>query len=390
MKVLYVSHTAQMSGAERSLLELIALARVDADVLLASPPGELLERARSRGIATAELSMSSIGFSTNLLAATVRIGRSGWRVRALARSHRVDVVHAASPRAGLLTACCIFSRPRRVVDVRDVLPTGARAAAVRWALRLSADMIVFNSRFTRDRFGPTSPANAAVMYPPVEVERLLELPLPSPERRRRPPMLGLLGQITPWKGQDDAIRILAAVRTRVPEARLRIVGSVIFSGSSVAFDNESFERGLPLLAAELGVAEAVELTGQTDDLEVALGALDVLLVPSWAEPFGRVVVEGMAGGVPVVATRVGGPSEIVEDGVSGFLAPPKDPAAWLGPVASLLESVELARQVAESARQRVLVMFGDQAESSARLRDLYAAVPASQQQTTATGERLLR
>ena len=45
-------------------------------------------------------------------------------------------------------------------------------------------MIVFNSRFTRDRFGPTSPANAAVIYPPVDVERLLELPLPSPERRQ--------------------------------------------------------------------------------------------------------------------------------------------------------------------------------------------------------------
>ena len=57
MKVLYVNHTSQMSGAERSLLELIALARVDADVVLACPPGDLMERARALGIATAELSL---------------------------------------------------------------------------------------------------------------------------------------------------------------------------------------------------------------------------------------------------------------------------------------------------------------------------------------------
>ena len=159
----------------------------------------------------------------------------------LARREGADVVHAASPRAGLLAACCLLTPPRRVVDVRDVLPGGAKAAAVRWTLRLTADLIVFNSRFTRDRFGLTRPAGAAVVYPPVDVERLLELPLPSRETRGAPPVLGVLGQITPWKGQDDAIRILASVRNHFPDARLRIVGSVVFSGGSVTLDNEAFQ-----------------------------------------------------------------------------------------------------------------------------------------------------
>jgi glycosyltransferase involved in cell wall biosynthesis len=390
MRVLYVNHTSQVSGAERSLLELIALARSDAEVVLACPPGELMERAQARGIATTELSLPGLGFSSNLLAATYRIARAGWRVRMLARRDAVDVVHAASPRAGLLAACCIFSRPRRVVDVRDALPAGAKAAAVRWALRLTADLIVFNSRFTRSRFGPASPADAAVLYPPVDVQRLLDLPLPSEEKRGTAPMLGVLGQISPWKGQDDAIRILASVRTRVPEARLRIVGSVVFSGGSVAFDNEAFRRRLPLLAAELGVADAVELAGQSDDLEAVLGPLDVLLVPSWEEPFGRVVVEGMAAGVPVVATRAGGPSEIVEDGVSGFLASPRDPAAWVEPVVRLLESVELSRQVAESARERLAFVLGDEADRSARLRALYGEDPTRRPRSTPAAERIRR
>ena len=201
----------------------------------------------------------------------------------------------------------------------------------------------------------------------------------------------MLGQITPWKGQDDAIRILAAVRERFPDTRLRIVGSVVFSGGSVAMDNEAFGRRLPLLAAELGVADAVELVGQSDDLKTVLGSLDVLLVPSWEEPFGRVVVEGMAAGVPVIAADVGGPSEIIEDGVSGFLAASRDPAAWVEPVARVLESVELSRRVAEAARKRIANVLGDdEAGSSARLRILYAKGPARIPRSKPEAKQMLR
>jgi glycosyltransferase involved in cell wall biosynthesis len=382
MKVLYVNHTSLVSGAERSLLELIELTRGRAEVILACPPGELLERARARGIATVPLDLPPLGFVSSLPSAVLGIGRAGRLVRRLVRHHDVDVVHASSPRAGLLTTGSILSGARRVVDVRDVLPAGARAACVRRALRLTADLIVFNSQFTHERFGPTGPAKASVLHPPVHVDRLLELPLPSAERRGAPPVLGVLGQITPWKGQDDAIRILAAIRERFPGARLRIVGSVVFTGSSVTFDNEAFGRRLRELAAELDVADAVDLAGETEDLEAAFASLDVLLVPSWQEPFGRVVVEGMAAGVPVIATSVGGPSELIEDGVNGFLAPPHDPEAWVDPVSRLLESVELARRIAESARERASTAGGG-ADTAARLRTLYGLEPAALPDSTA-------
>ena len=385
MKVLYVNHTSRVSGAERSLLELITLVRAGAEIVLACPPGDLADRARAMGISASELDLPELGFSSNVAPAAIRLLRAGLRVRAIARRENADFVHAASPRAGLLVACCLLSRPRRVIDVRDALPAGAKAAAVRWALRLIAGLLVFNSKFTRDRFGPTWPARSAVVYPPVDVERLLDLPLPSPTRKT-PPVLGVLGQITPWKGQDDAIRVLASVRERFPDARLRLVGSVVFSGGSVGFDNEAFRRRLPLLAAELGVADAVEFVGETEDLRSVFESLDVLLVPSWEEPFGRVVVEGMAAGVPVVATAVGGPAEIVEDGVNGFLSPPRDPQAWVEPLTRVLGNVDMSRTVAAAARTRVTALV----EPAARLRELYAleetapsqpealALPASQ------------
>ena len=74
-------------------------------------------------------------------------------------------------------------------------------------------------------------------------------------------------------------------------------------------------------------------------------ALDVLLLPSWEEPFGRALIEAMALGVPVVATNVGGPPEIVEDGREGYLVAPREPAAWA-------QAIRRYRRGAQSAGRR--------------------------------------
>jgi glycosyltransferase involved in cell wall biosynthesis len=355
MRVLYVSHTADVSGAERSLLETISAVRGEVEPILACPEGELPRRARAEGVRTERIGSVRVGFGSRgrtLAAAARQAGRAAWEIRRLARSLDVDVVHAASARAGIVAGlgwACGGVRP--IVDVRDVLPSGRRAAVVRAWLRLTAHTLIFNSEFTRTSFGPTRPARDRIVYPPVDVERLLRLPLR--DELRVPPTLGVVAQITPWKAQDDAIRILALVRREQPDARLRIVGDVVFAGDGVTFDNEAFRSLLVDLVAELGLAEAIDLAGASDDLEAVFGSLDVLLVPSWEEPFGRVVVEAMAAGVPVVATSRGGPRELVEHGRTGYLAEPRKPEAWVEPVLRLLRDQELRSALAARARAAV-------------------------------------
>ena len=168
-------------------------------------------------------------------------------------------------------------------------------------------------------------------------------------------MLGVVGQITPWKGQDDAIRILARLREQSSHTRgFASSAAVVFSGPGVTFDNEAFRRRLVELARDLGVADAVELAGATDDLESVFASIDVLLVPSWEEPFGRVVAEAMAAGVPVVATSRGGPAELITDGVTGYLAEPQRPDLWVEPSRRLLTDANLRRRISEEARRRVV------------------------------------
>jgi glycosyltransferase involved in cell wall biosynthesis len=358
MRVLYLNHTARVSGAERSLLELINALGAHVEPILACPEGELSRRAEAAGVRTVRLDPLQVGFGSGpreIVRAGGRLFRMAARVSSLSRRLEVDAIHAASARSGVVAAgAALMGAGRPVVDVRDALPEGPLATAVRWTLRLSAGALVFNSRFTCRQFGPTAPARSIVTYPPVDVERFSGLERDRALTPRELLTMGVIGQITPWKGQDDAIQILAQLRPRFPSLRLRIVGSVVFAGAGVTFDNKTFRSKLVSLASELGVADAVELEGATDDLESVFSSLDVLLVPSWEEPFGRVVAEAMAAGLAVVATSRGGPAELIEHGESGYLAEPCCPEAWIAPVSRLLADPELRGRVGDQARRRVV------------------------------------
>lgn len=360
MRVLYVNHTARVSGAERSLLELMAALHGQVDLMLACPEGDLSRRAEAAGLPTVRLPSFEIGWGSGtreLLRAGASLVRIAARVASLSRRLEVDIVHAASTRSGIVAGVAALIGGRRpVVDVRDSLPAGVRGGFVRWALRILARTLVFNSQFTLLRFGATGPADAVVAYPPVNVARFAANPI-----RRKPPLapltIGMIGQITPWKGHDDAIRMLALLRPRFPLLRLRIVGSVVFAGPNVTFDNDSFRQQLLGLTNELGVSDAVEFTDATEDLESVFASLDVVLVPSWEEPFGRVVAEAMAAGAAVVATIRGGPAELIADGVNGYLVEPRQPEAWVEPLSLLLADAKLRGRIGRQARQHVVSEF---------------------------------
>ncbi len=170
-------------------------------------------------------------------------------------------------------------------------------------------------------------------------------------------VLGVVAQLTPWKGQDDAIRILARLLPEHPDMRLVVAGSAKFTAPSARFDNAAFERRLREMAAELGVKEKTLFAGECRDVPQLLAALDVLLVPSWREAFGRIALEGMAMELPVLATRVGGPGEIVRDGLDGLLLPPRQPDVWAGAVAELVADPGRRREMGRAGRSRALQEF---------------------------------
>ena len=354
--VLYVDHTALVSGGQQSLIELLRGLPDGVDAEVACPPGELSERVRALGLPVCPIGGTEGSFNLHPLRtplALLEMARAGLRVRAYARRRRVDVVHANSVRAGIITLAGFgprrlrSKRPAVVVHVRDSLPPSLTGRLVRGAVNTVADCVIAISQHTRDNFtlGRSKP-RVVVVYNGLDTQRFR----PRKRKSAAPSTIGMIGQITPWKAQDDAIRCVAAVRASGLDARLKIAGSAKFVGRGRRYDNASYERDLHELARELAVAHAVDFLGEVEDVGGLLEELDLVLVPSWEEPFGRVIIEAMATGVPPVATDRGGPPEIITDGVDGLLLPPRQPDRWAEAVVALLRRPDELRKMGEAAR----------------------------------------
>ena len=173
------------------------------------------------------------------------------------------------------------------------------------------------------------------------------------------PVVGILGIMVPWKGHGVFLRAVRAIRERVPGVHGLVIGGHPPGG-------EGYVAELKALAAELGIGDHVTFTGFRPDVADLLPALDVVTHTSVEpEPFGRVITEAMAMKRPVVASAAGGPVEIIEDGVSGFLVTPGDHEALAERVIQLLKDPSRARMIGERAAQDVAQRFS--AERHARL-----------------------
>ncbi|HEX3510924.1 MAG TPA: glycosyltransferase family 4 protein [Solirubrobacteraceae bacterium] len=384
MNVLYVNHTATVSGGERSLLALLGALPGEVRPLLATPPGELMERARELGVPTTEIRGTAGSLRLHprhTPQAIAEMSFAGLQVARAARRHRADVLHANSIRAGLVLALARPAPGARIVHVRDVLPAGAVTTATLRAIA-AGTTVVANSRYTAERLRTVAPgARLEVVHNPVDLARFDPARLDRAAARAalgeagaRGLLLGVVAQLTPWKGQDTAVRALAILRERGLDAHLLLIGAAKFVSAATRFDNEAYVEALREEVERAGLGDRVSWLGQREDVPELMRALDILLLPSSEEPFGRALIEAMALGVPVLATRVGGPPEIVTDGREGYLVQPGDAAAWAEAVLRIAESPDRGAAMGAAGRERARSFAADR--HAGALLDLYRRAAA--------------
>jgi sugar transferase (PEP-CTERM/EpsH1 system associated) len=158
-------------------------------------------------------------------------------------------------------------------------------------------------------------------------------------------LVGTVGRLDPVKDQAGLVRAFAGVRARNRAAALVIVGDGPCRGE------------LAGLITALGLSEQALLLGECHDVPRVLAALDLFVLPSIAEGISNTVLEAMATGLPVVATRVGGNPELVEDGVTGTLVPRQDPEALASAITRYLDDDGWRRAHGEAARRRAVERF---------------------------------
>jgi glycosyltransferase involved in cell wall biosynthesis len=164
-------------------------------------------------------------------------------------------------------------------------------------------------------------------------------------------LVGIVGNIKEWKGQEVVVRAMARLAQRHPDVSCLLIGDS--SRSSQAY-RDKIER----LVSELGLAGRVILTGYRSNVPDYVNALDVLIHASTeSEPFGRVVLEGMALRKPVVGARGGGVPEIIENGVTGLLYTPGSDTELSDCLAHLLGNEELRRAMGDAGYVRLISEF---------------------------------
>ena len=367
MKVLYVNHTAEVSGGERSLLTLLEGLPSGVEALVASPRGQLSRAVEQLGVPTVRIPGITGSLRPHALHTPLALGELGLAAavtRVAVRRHRPDVVHANSIRAGIVVGLGHLA-PAKIVSVRDCLPPGPIANATMRLIADTAATVIANSDYTAQSIRELAPrARVEVIHSAVDLKRF------DPDRLDRAQardglgvagesrlVLGVVAQLTPWKGQDTAIEALKMVCADGIDAQLLLIGSPKFVARATRYDNEAYAASLRTLVSDLGLEDRVSWLGEREDVPDLLCALDVLLLPSWEEPFGRAVVEAMALGVPVIATNVGGPAEIITDGDEGYLLPPREPRSWALAISRLAREPEFAREMGRAGRRRVEAAF---------------------------------
>lgn len=272
---------------------------------------------------------------------------SAWRLARAVRAVPGPVVlHAHTGHAAALAALVkrLVPRARSVVHRRVDFEISRRSLGLKYG---AADRVVAVSEFIRNMLIERGlPAERCATVPDALAEAA---PAQTKEDARArvaaafgldpaAAWIGNLAALVPHKNQRTLIEAFPAVLAKRPDALLLLAGEGPLRGE------------LEALAARLGVAARVRFLGQVPDNLQLLRALDVYAQPSWGEGMGSVLLEAMACEVPIAATTAGGIPELVEDGRTGRLAPPRQAAPLAANLLALLEDREEARRLAAAGK----------------------------------------
>lgn len=363
-RVLFVDHAAVMGGAELSLLDL-AIAYRDTSRVLLFDQGPFRERLEGANVPVqviaAPASLLSVKASGGL-SALKAIPGLGWMARRIVEQSRdVDLIHANSQKAFVAAALARWmGAPPVVWHLRDILTAGHFSAMNRrLAIALAnaqASQVMVNSQATGEAFVAAGgrPNLVHLVYNGLSAQAFDAVSEEQAIALRHElglgadvPIIGSFSRLSYWKGQHV---LLEAVRS-LPEVQVLLVGKSLFG-------EDDYVAQLQDLAASPELAGRVHWIGFRTDIPVLMKACSIVAHTSTEpEPFGRVIVEGQLAQRPVIATAAGGAVELVEDGVTGRLVPPKDAIALRQAIQEILDHPQQTADLAQRGYEHAKSTF---------------------------------
>jgi N-acetylglucosaminyl-diphospho-decaprenol L-rhamnosyltransferase len=396
VRLIAASYSGVLGGAERILLDVASSLPEPPE--LALPEGPLAEEARARGLGVFELRERSLvlrASTRDRVAAPLRLASHAAELRALIASAQPDAVIAWGMRTGMAMSAALAGGTRvpMLLHHHDLLPGPMVARAVRAAAARASVVVALSECVARD-LDPERALGARlrVVRAGVDLERFrpregVRAGEPwdgDTDGAARPCTALVLGAVEPWKRLDLALEATALAARELPGLRARLVGEPIGP------QGRALMESLRWRAEQSDLRGRVDLVGRVEDPEREFAAADCLLHCADAEPYGMVVAEAMASGLPVVAPRACGPAEILEPGGGRSFEPGSAAAAAAALVEVLSDPDGAARMgaAARSAAERRLDARASHARYAELIEELRPARRAHSAAPTRTGAGL--
>lgn len=359
IQLVHLIGSMRVGGAEGQLVEIIKRLpreRFEQSLVLLHGEGALIGRARGEVREVVDVGSARRYGRLDPRRWLAPLGML-WRTWRYLRSRRPDILHAQLSYANMVGVLAgrlagvpvILASQRQLSNYKQAQPV------LRWVenaiLRRATAMLVNSEAVRRDLVQRDGIAAEKIhrIYNGVVLGRFE--PVSPEERGRVRRELGLaegdlvlivVANLHPYKGHDDLLRAMARLRGRFPNLRAILPGR-----------DQGMGAKLMELARELGVEEAVHFLGERHDVPALLAAADIAVHPSREEGFSNSILEAMAAGRPLVATRVGGNVEQVGEGENGLLVAPQAPEELAAALEKLLGECELRRRMGEASRARI-------------------------------------
>jgi len=372
-RVLFVDHAGWMGGAEENLRLLLShLDRQKVVPLLASAAGSpLATAAEAMGVPVFPVPMARLRGRRDVAGIARDWARGVRALAALTRREKVHILHANTMRASLYAApAARLTGARLVWHVHDIFRPGPYT----WMMCLAAHGIVVISPAAARGLPAPARTRAQLIPNGIDLPRFA----PSTQARRRVReefgfgeedfVVGSIGWIAPWKQTHLFVEVARHLAGHIPAARFLLVGDI----PDVRYAGYLAEVRA---AAQGKWAQRICFAGARADIPDILAGLDLLVHTAKAEPFGRVIMEAMSAGVPVVAFADGGVPDVLGESQAGVLVPPGDLPAMVKAIRVLWENPTQRRAMGLAGRARAASQF-DIGEITRRLEAFYDQIMA--------------
>jgi len=350
MKVLFISHVSNKLGAARSLLDLMDGLRrkgVECCVIIPSS-GRIIEELERRGIVYSIVPLrcwASINrlLWKRLLCAGLNLF-AAIRVAIKAKAWQVDIIYSNSSVTPVGALAAFLLRKPHIWHIREFGEEDYNLSfdlGNKWSRklidRLSYRIIVISEALKRKYSQYISSTKIQVIYDGVQLEGGIYIDPKTKQgwSKMSIPTLVVVGLLHPGKGQIDAVLAVAKLVKRGISVRLRVVGD----------GDPGYLKQLKQAVVQNGIEGYIEFTGYADNIVPIMKLADIVVVCSRSEAFGRVTVEGMLCGKPVIGTRSGATPELIKEGFNGLLYEPGNPEDLAAKIKHLIDHPEEAKQM---------------------------------------------